>query len=199
MKFKINLIIIGAIAIMFLILSGCVNKSFLKEKLDYLDLTEISEYEIYLMPDHIRCATSRVVNVDGIIKENTYICEEDLYNYAIFKIKNEGKYLFVLFEKEDGRIISTIYTDKFYNEKDIIDIKIGTPLKKIYEKLNISMDSNIDLSDELYLYLVEGGYFTIKFDNKSNVSDIEKYNDQYGFMNLLKQSHDFDISQLYYE
>lgn len=184
---------------MSIILSGCVNKSFFEQELDYLNLSEISEYEIYIMPNHIRDATSRVVYVNDIIQDDTYICEGDTCNYAIFKIKNENKFLFVLYEKEDGRIISSIYTDKFYNEKDIIEFEIGTPLTEIYEKLNISKNSNIGVTDELYLYLDEGGYYAIRFDNKSNVSNIEKFIDEYDFMDLLKKSHDFDISKLFYK
>ena len=192
------LLIIGAIVIMF-ILFGCVNKSFFEKELDEINLTERTEYEIYIMPDHIRGAISRVVYVDDIIQDDTYICEGDTCNYAILKTKNENKFLFILYEKEDGRIISSIYTDKFYNEKDIIEFEIGTPITEICEKLNISNNSSIGVSGELYLYLYEGGYYAIQFDNNSNVVNIDKFNDEYGFMDLLKESHDFDMSQLLYK
>lgn len=182
---------------MSVMFSGCANKSFFEQELDYFNLSEISEYEIYVMPDHIREVTSRVVYVNDIIQDNTYICEGNMYNYAILKTKNENKYLFILYEKEDGRIISSIYTDKFYNEKDIIGFEIGTPITEIYEKLNISMNSNLDIIDELYLYLEEGGYYAIRFDNNSTISSIEKFDDEYNFMDLLKESHDFDISKLF--
>ena len=151
------------------------------------------------MPNHIRGAISRATYINDIIQDDTYICEGDMYNYAILKTKNENKYLFILYEKKDGRIISSIYTDKFYNAKDISELEIGTPLAEICEKLDISKNSNIDTTEELYLYLDEGGYYAITLDDNSNIKSIEKFDDEYGFMNLLKKSHDFDISTLFYK
>lgn len=199
MKPNKTIIIFLGVMTICMILHGCTNNSFFEKNIRSVNSSEISEYELYIIPDHIRGATSRVAYIQDIVQDDDYICEEDNYNYTIIKIENENKYLFVLYEKDDGIIVSSIYTEGFYNSNDFLEFNIGTHFSEIKKKLNIPENTNIDTANELYYYLDEGGYIVIKLDKNLNIEHIEKYNDEYCFMSILKKSNDFNISELYIE
>lgn len=177
-----------------LLFSGCTEKTSFWNSLTSIKSSEISEFGLYVMPNHTRNAISRACFISDINTDNMYTHKGSKYSYSIAKIADKNKYLFLLYEN-NGTIVSSIYTDKFYNQNDFNDITYGTSFSTVEERLDITnTDSNND--DEMIFYLDTGEYYVIKLDDESNIEYIEKFNDEYQFMNILKSSQDFNISDL---
>lgn len=177
-----------------LLFSGCTEKTSFWNSLTAIESSEIPEFGLYVLPNHTRNAISRACSINDIITDDMYTHKGNKYSYSIAKIADDNKYLFLLYEI-NGTIVSSIYADKFYNQNAFDGITDGTPFSTVEERLNIThADRNGD--DEMIFYLVTGEYYVIKLDEKSNIEYIEKFNDEYQFMNILKSSQDFDITDL---
>lgn len=193
----LTLAILGFMMAIFCV--SCSSNSSFWDTVPGVASTEISEFDMYTMPDYQSGMLSRVCFVPDVIAESAYTDSTNDYSYSIVKITDTGKYLFLLYNnKNDGNyggIVSTLYTDKFYKESQFDDIKIGTSLSAISQKFDLGNPS-VDDNNELVFYLENGKCLAISFDEEANVSDINIYDDNYGFMDILKSSKDFDISEL---
>lgn len=182
---------------------ACSSNTSFWDTVPGVESTEISEFNMYTLPDYQSSMLSRVCFVPDVVLDSAYTDSTNDYSYSIVKITDTGKYLFLLYNdnKNDenyGEIVSTFYTDKFYKESQFDDIKIGTSLTAIEQKFDLGNQSPVD-NTELVFYLENGKCLAITFDDKSNVADINIYDDNYGFMDILKSSKDFDISDLVFE
>lgn len=187
--------LIISLVIIILLFSGCTEKTSFWNSLASIESSAISEFGLYVVPNHIRNAMSRSCYISDIITDDMYTHKGNEYSYSIVKVADKNKYLFLLYEN-NSTIVSTIYTDKFYNQNDFSGITYGTHFSTVKEMLNIINADSIS-DDEMIFYLDTGGYYVIRLDEESNIEYIEKFNDEYGFMDLLKKSNDFDISKLF--
>lgn len=197
----LTLSILGFMMAIFCV--ACSSNSSFWDTVPGVVSTEISEFNMYTLPDYQSSMMSRVCFVPDVVLDSAYTDSTNDYSYSIVKITDTGKYLFLLYNdnKNDenyGEIVSTFYTDKFYKESQFDDIKIGTSLTAIEQKFDLGNQSPVD-NTELVFYLENGKCLAITFDDKSNVADINIYDDNYGFMDILKSSKDFDISDLVFE
>lgn len=197
----LTLAILGFMMAIFCV--ACSSNASFWDTVPGVESTEISEFNMYTLPDYQSSMLSRVCFVPDVVLDSAYTDSTNDYSYSIVKITDTGKYLFLLYNdnKNDenyGEIVSTFYTDKFYKESQFDDIKIGTSLTAIEQKFDLGNQSPVD-NTELVFYLENGKCLAITFDDKSNVADINIFDDNYGFMDILKSSKDFDISDLVFE
>lgn len=187
------------IIIIILLFSGCNKKGFFEVDLTPVDSKDFSNFGAYTIPDCYRGSISYVPYIDDYIKENAYLFEDNEYNYAIMKISDMKMFLFLLYQKNDNRVLSSVFADKFYYSKYFTDIKRGDSFIDICKELSVPENYQNDNIHEFCFYLNNGGYYLLDIDDNGNIDGIEKHKDTYHFMDILKKSKFFNIEDLYYK
>lgn len=158
------------------------------------------EFLFCTLPGAILGAFSYGCSINDIIDDNTYICSyNDKYNYAVIKFLNPVKYLFVLYNKNDDYIKSSIYTSKFFKKSDFNNINVNK--STINDVMQIDNTMQVYSLDDDWLFsihwLKNGDFIYIEYDVNSNViSNIDITEDNYKFYNILSKSDEFSLSEI---
>ncbi len=174
--------------------NNTVDSQMFFDSLGSINSEKIDDFGLFISPmDYM--SMSRGIIVSEQLKQNCYTKQCGQYSYLITKIDGTDKYLFALYQNEDSFVVSSYYTNKFYQRELVEKYNVGSSAKSLLDALNISEKDVID--NELYIYLTDGGIYCYRFGADSKIEAADYLDSGKDFMSKLLESEDFDIRDLY--
>ena len=205
--FYSSLIVIIVVSILLFTSCSNSNNSYISNQTQFVDKNFFDELNVspvskkddfyeYTFPCFIESMFSKPKYPKDILDDNAYIFDVEDYKCAILKVKQNKKfyYLFMLYNKSDGMLVDSIYTDMFYDINSLDRIKKGDNAEKIKSFTTSSIMIGQD-KHQSFVWLNDGKCMVFTID-KNTIVNIEVINDEYHLFDILKSYKGFDIFDL---
>jgi len=172
------------------------NKSFYDE-LSLSNISENSEFREYTLPSFISGTFSKPLYAKDILDDKAYIFEVDDLYCSVSKVNDDNtiQYLFMLYQKEDGLLVDSIYTDKFYSIDDFKEINKGDTFTEIEKIVTVPVVLEFSETQNVSYYWLNDGRCIVFTMENNVVNKIEIQEDKYHLFDKLKASKTFTVTQ----